>query len=157
MHDISTLIDDQIGIRNAELLPRPDSADIKLRLSQSIAQSQTMRAAVAYWTVGPDDVSPLLATRLSHPNSFLCVDVHFPTDLDQIDRLDDRRANVFLHLRHLGMGTETINRGLPHHLMHTKLLLFDMDDGTAEICRGAITGRCGRSAAPTWRRLWSCG
>ena len=137
MNNISRFTCDEIGIQTVELLPRPGDADIKDRLTRSIAQAQIMRAAVAYWTVGPDDVCPLLATRLSRPKSFLCIDVHFPTDLDQVSLLDGRGANVYLHLRHLSIGTETINRGLPRHLMHTKLLLFDLDDDTAEIWTGS--------------------
>lgn len=124
-------------ILDVSLLPRPNDADIKERLARSIARATTMRAAVAYWTVGPNDVSPLLPTRLGDNGSFLCVDVHFPTDLNQIDQLNARGANVYLHLRHLGIGTETVNRGLPQHLMHTKLLLFDLDDGTSEIWVGS--------------------
>ena len=137
MKPILTTTCEQTGILQSELLPRPGDADVKDRLSQAIAQARTTRAAIAYWTVGPDDVSPVLATRLGDQASFLCVDIHFPTDLDQINLLNDRGANVYLHLKHLGIGTETINRGLPRHLMHTKLLLFDLDDEVAEIWTGS--------------------
>lgn len=116
------------------------------RLRQSILQATVIRGAVAFWTVGPDDVSAEFVRRLAAPGGFLCVDLHLPTSVDQLARLEHRLRlvhpdgdHLFLHLRKAEGTTEPYgaNRGMPENLLHTKALLFDFPDEYAEIWIGS--------------------
>lgn len=125
------------GIIQLELLPDVEAASVIDRLDAAIQKATSARFAVAYWTVGPEDVSSHLARVLGHDNGFLCVDIHYPTDLDQLHALFGQGVNLRLHLRHLATKTERQSAKLPQHLMHSKLLLMDNSDGTAEIWVGS--------------------
>jgi phosphatidylserine/phosphatidylglycerophosphate/cardiolipin synthase-like enzyme len=135
------MVDDQgqvsDSILKVEIVPPTNNPDIRRRLAYSIDSATVMRAAVAYWTIAPNFVSDMLAELLARPDSFLCVDIHYPTDVDQLDPLAKDGANIWLHLRELGSRTEIQNKGIPEHLMHAKLLLFDMLDGKAELWSGS--------------------
>jgi hypothetical protein len=106
-------------------------------LASALSKATSLRAAIAYWTVEPDFVDDNLANVLSNRGSFLCVDLHFPTDIDQLALLKKQEANVHIHIGDLCISTETVERQMPHHLLHTKLLLFDFEDGLAEIWCGS--------------------
>jgi hypothetical protein len=121
----------------AEIVPLTSNPDIRQRLACSIETAVCICAAIAYWTVTPTFVSGELPRLLAKQDSFLCVDIHYPTDIDQLDPLAKNGANVLVHLRELGSRTELQNKGMPEHLMHAKLLLFDMPDGTAELWSGS--------------------
>lgn len=135
------------GILSVDLLhPLGNPPAFFHRLQHSIRAATRMRAAVAFWTVGPNEVSNELANRLAMSDSFLCVDLHLPTSVDQLVTLDAHiRAvdasgqHLFLHLHKIEGQTEAwgSNKHLPENLLHTKALLFDFDDGTAEVWIGS--------------------
>lgn len=120
------------GVLNLELLPDWYHPKVTARLADALKRSMAVRACVAYWTVAPDFVDELLAQRLSGPDGFLCVDYHFPTDIDQLGRLVARGAAVRLHCADL----PSVRRE-PPHLVHAKLLFFWLPDRTAEIWVGS--------------------
>lgn len=138
---------DNPNIFSIELLhPMESPPAFFQRLQRSIRAARCMRGAVAYWTVGPDEVAGELANRLAASGGFLCVDLHLPTSVGQLAALDARiravdtsREHLFLHLHKVEGQTEAwgSNKQLPENLLHTKSLLFDFDDGTAEIWIGS--------------------
>ncbi|TDN37033.1 hypothetical protein A8B98_06480 [Hymenobacter sp. UV11] len=76
-----------------------------------------------------------LVDLLSQPESFCCVDLHLPTDVEKLHafhRLGARQLFVQCHeVRQRG------ERHLHRHLLHTKLLLFDLPLGQAEVWVGS--------------------
>jgi hypothetical protein len=81
--------------------PPVGRANVRLSLSETIERSIALRGAIAYWTVAPDYVSGQLPRLLSLDGSFLCVDIHSPTDTGQLDLLAAAGGQVFIHLRQL--------------------------------------------------------
>ncbi len=138
---------DNSDILSIELLhPLDEPPAFFQRLQRSVLKAQSLRGAVAYWTVAPDLVSPSLAQLLATRKSFLCVDLHLPTSVEMLTQLnqsikehDATGRHLFLHLRDLEGQTEvwSANREMPPHLLHTKSLLFDFEDGTAEVWIGS--------------------
>jgi len=105
------------------------------QLGATICRAQGLYAAVAYWTIGPEVLHDQLVDLLSQPDSFCCVDLHLPTDVDKLHafhRLGARQLFVQCHeVRQRG------ERHLHRHLLHTKLLLFDLPLGQAEVWVGS--------------------
>jgi hypothetical protein len=118
-----------------ELLPDA-SAEVATRLRDTLQASSSLRAAVAFWTIVPNSMGPDLARNLS--TGFLCVDIHYPTSIDNLAILAKGGANVFLHLFDLAGQTEVPGIvGVPPHLMHAKTLLFDLSSNTSELWAGS--------------------
>ena len=127
----------QDGITSIELLPQTwNDPSIRTRLERSLQQAQVFRAAVAYWTVGVHFVGKLLANRLSGPNGYLCIDVHLPTDIDRLADLVRGGADVRIFCEDIDTRTEA-GRSEPRCLLHTKMLLFWMNDRNAELWVGS--------------------
>ena len=120
------------GILNLELTPDWYHPDVRSRLADAVKKAKAIRASIAYWTVATDFVDDLLAERLSGPDGFLCVDYHLPTDIDQLARLAERGAAVYIHCADLPTP-----RREPPQLVHSKILFFWMADRTAEIWVGS--------------------
>ncbi len=112
-----------------------DNRNIIPRLNQTIEVAKALYASVAYWTIGTGILHPRLQQLLKHRPSFCCVDLHFPTNIDKILTLyDDGAHELFLYMRKVTNSSET---RLHRHLLHTKLLLFDLSNGQAELWVGS--------------------
>jgi hypothetical protein len=85
------------GITEVELVPPFDDRVVAHRLQASLQTSTTLRAAVAYWCVGPKELGPNLVPRLGG-DGFLCADIHLPTDIDRLCQMVSGGANVYLYL-----------------------------------------------------------
>lgn len=119
-----------------ELVPALPRAEVVQRLRQQLGRASSLRAAIAYWTLDSALLEPDLARCLR--SGFLCVDIHYPTSIDHLASLARAGANVFLHLFHLVGHTESVGVvGLPPHLMHAKVLLFDRSDGAGQVWTGS--------------------
>ncbi len=104
-------------------------------LDATIARAQRLYGAVAYWTVGPDVLHPRLVELLQQPDSFCCVDLHLPTDVDKLNEFARRGAkHLYIQCHEVRQSGE---RHLHRHLLHTKLLLFDLPKGQAEVWVGS--------------------
>lgn len=125
------------GISKVEAVPSLASSSIIPRLKTSIEGSISMRAAVAYWTVQGSLISDKLVSLLASQSSFLCVDFHLPTNISELCALKKTGANVYLHLVKLPRRAVPSEIGMPSHLLHTKILLFDMQDETSELWVGS--------------------
>jgi len=125
------------GISKVEAVPSLTSSSIIPRLKTSIEGSISIRAAVAYWTVQESLVSDKLVSLLASQSSFLCVDFHLPTNISELCALGKNGANVYLHLAKLPPRVVPSGIGIPQHLLHTKMLLFDKPDNTSELWVGS--------------------
>lgn len=125
------------GISSIEMTPDWHVRDIRARIKKSIAAAHTLRSSIAYWTVPPAFVSPLLASRLKEPDGFLCVDGHLPTDIDQLAALVKLGASVRIHCEDIPTYRQDGKKPEPLGLVHGKIMLFWMRDRTAELWVGS--------------------
>ncbi len=109
-----------------EFLQSKEQRNIKDKLKQSIKECNSLKAAVAFWNI---DINYLkeLADKLSRDDS--CVDIHQPTNIEYLKEFVEKDSNIYLFLYRVETGR--------HPLLHTKLLLFDLPDGKAEIWIGS--------------------
>jgi|GEM_PF-2055901 len=96
-----------------------------------------MQGSVAYWTLKSNYFGTDLTRNLSHHNGFICVDLHAPTSVANICDLRQAGANVFLHMGKLAPRSAFAVPGLPPHLLHSKLLVFNFQNSHAEIWVGS--------------------
>ncbi|MDM8558483.1 hypothetical protein [Candidatus Parabeggiatoa sp. HSG14] len=111
-----------------EFLQSQQQRNIKEKLEQSINECVSLKGAVAFWKLDTDYLKGL-ADKLSHNDSYVCVDIHQPTDIDCLKKFVEKDSNIYLFLYRVETGR--------HPLLHTKLLLFDFPDGKAEIWIGS--------------------
>jgi HKD family nuclease len=125
-----------IDENNIELLPLWQPSEVHTRLANVLNKAESLRAAVAFWTVEPHYVSHQLSDRLGGKNGFLCVDYHLPTDIDELADLTSSGANVHIFCQ---KATTKNQNGIveSRHLLHSKLLLFSYPDGTSELWVGS--------------------
>lgn len=124
------------GISSIEMVPAWSAPDVRPRIADCIARARVLRSSVAYWTVSPDFIDQRLADRLSDPDGFLCVDLHLPTDIDQLAALARRGASVRIYCEEIPTFSDD-QRKEPPYLVHAKMLLFWMPDRTAELWIGS--------------------
>jgi hypothetical protein len=102
------------------------------RLNELSVNSIKINAAVCYWTIPPVELAPSFVSALRHEDSCLIVDIHSPTSIDSLAELNLAGANVCLYLFQIIGKTEVADsKGIPDHLMHAKVFVFDY--GTSEI------------------------
>ena len=118
-----------------ELLPNTQtSSSVKTKLEDAIIRSISLQGAVAFWTIPVEYIS-ILAHKLSDKNSFMCVDFHHPTNIDNISDFTLNGANMFLHDYQL--TTSVYNENRPNALLHTKILHFEFENNTTETWIGS--------------------
>lgn len=125
------------GITEVKAVPFLGSSSIVPRLKSSIEGSVRVRAAVAYLTISENFISNQLISKLASQYSFLCVDFHLPTNVSALCAMRKSGANVYLHLTRLAPRALPSTIGMPPHLLHTKMLLFDMPDHASELWVGS--------------------
>jgi hypothetical protein len=102
------------------------------RLNALSRRAQSIQAAIAYWCFPPSRLDGAFVAALGHPDGYLCGDLHPPTSVDCLVDLKAGGANLYLHLFQLVGRTEVPDsKGIPDHLMHSKVLVFD--SGASEI------------------------
>lgn len=123
-------------ISKAELLPTDwKNRSVVNRLNQTLGLAKALYASVAFWTISPGYLSPRLEQLLAKRPSFCCVDLRGGTNLNRLLAFHDAGAReLFLFLRKVTQSSEL---ALNRHLLHTKLLLFDLPDGQAELWVGS--------------------
>jgi len=102
------------------------------RLNELSVGAVRINAAVCYWTMPASDLAPAFISALRHKESCLVVDIHSPTSIDSLAGLNLAGSNIFLYLFQITGKTESADsKGIPDHLMHAKIFVFDY--GTREI------------------------
>lgn len=128
------------GVKNIELIPTlGDSIDITARLTKLLDESQSVKAAIAFWTFSYPRLASMVgsigASAFQGPGSFICVDIQEPTNIDALASLDHSNVNIHLNLRRLDPLQKKLTPSIG--LLHTKVLVIDKNDGDAEIWVGS--------------------
>ena len=92
--------------------------------------------AVAYWTIPNDYFGDDLIELLKKKESFACVDISSPTDIDELCKLAKQSCNLYFYTESLvwdGKNKQPNNR----NLLHSKVLLFDLPKNLASIWIGS--------------------
>ncbi len=114
---------------------RTSNQKVEKRFNESVKRCKNnpngfLRVCVAFWTY--KSISSITEV-LKRPNSTICVDIHSPTDIEQLDTLVNSGVqSIFLFLYRNGA---TNQQQLP--LLHSKIFLFNFGDGSAEIWMGS--------------------
>lgn len=117
------------------LLPSdPHHRSILADLNDTIHRAEALYGSICFWSIGPD-VLPGLATLLSRPDSFCVADIHLPTKIDNLHLFHKQGASLYLFFKEL--RPQRPDAYLQRHLLHTKMLLFDLPDGAAELWVGS--------------------
>lgn len=105
-----------------ELIPKAGKtkgmANITKILNDDFKMSQSFKGAIAFYSINNSILSPQAKSILSDDNSFLCVDINLPTNIEKLNILYESGCNIYLHI-FLNDGNK-----FEKHLMHTKLLYF---------------------------------
>lgn len=128
------------GINNIELIPPFNSdVDISDRILKLFKEAKSLRAAIAFWTLSAKrfiDISGFNAYQvLKDSNSFLCVDIQSPTNIDHLADLVQKGVPVYLNIRRLANEFKKLSSSVG--LLHTKILLADKENGEAEFLIGS--------------------
>jgi hypothetical protein len=108
------------------------ASDAYRKLNELSVGSVKINAAICYWTIPPGDLAPAFISALRHKDSCLVVDIHSPTSIGSLAELNLAGVHIFLYLFQIVGKTEVADsRGIPDHLMHAKIFVFDY--GTSEI------------------------
>lgn len=99
-------------------------------LNRTIHRAEAVYGSIFFWSIGTD-VLHGLATLLSTPYSFCIADIHLPTNVDKLNQFHQKDARLFLSFKEL--NPKRPDAYLQRHLLHTKMLLFDLPDGHAEL------------------------
>lgn len=111
------------------------------RLNELAVGSIRINAAVCYWTMPPNDLGPEFLSALRHKDSCLVVDIHSPTSIDSLAKFNQAGANIYLYLFQIVGKTEVPDaRGIPDHLMHAKVFVFDYGSNEIKIWVGSHNG-----------------
>lgn len=111
------------------------------RLKDISVGAVKINAAVCYWTMLPTELGADFLSALKHPDSCLVVDIHAPTSIDSLAKFKSQSANIYLYLFQIVGKTEVPDsKGIPDHLMHAKVLIFDYDLDEVKIWVGSHNG-----------------
>jgi len=129
------------GILSITFLPSfGDSVDIGPKISKLFHDSEKIRASIAFWTLSFQDLlsitnDPYMLQAMKTEDSYLCCDIQLPTNIDALAGLKKAGVDVILNFRRLVPALRKFSSSLG--LLHTKMILADKKDGTAEIWVGS--------------------
>ncbi|MBN3946831.1 MAG: hypothetical protein HWQ38_10170 [Nostoc sp. NMS7] len=132
------LIVNQMNI-DIELIPTVKKSSIKERLKESLCKCENVKGAVAYWTIDTDFIKEL-ALVLKRENSYYCIDLHSPTNIDYLANFKRSGSNIFLHNYEIKKNSENYelkDKKKVSYLLHSKIILFEMPDNNVEIWLGS--------------------
>lgn len=111
------------------------------RLAVLAVDACCIRAVMAYWTIPALDLPLHFLQALKHSDSYLCVDIHNPTSINALESLNSEGVNVGLHLfSTTGKSEVDDSLGMPNHLMHSKVIIFDYDNADSIVWVGSHNG-----------------
>ena len=126
------------GITALELLPHATgSLDLVDQVSKLFREAKSLRASIAFWTLSPDQLNSITRGNsirvLSEKESFLCVDIQNPTNLEHLANLASIGIKVFLNIRKLPKALEPLKISTSPGLLHTNVILADLANEQAEL------------------------
>lgn len=111
------------------------------RLADLSVGTSCIRAVMAYWTIPAGDLPTDFVQGLKNPEGFLCVDIHNPTSIDALASLKRVGVDISLHLvSTTGKSEIEDSTGMPNHLMHSKVIVFDYEGRDSIIWVGSHNG-----------------
>ncbi|MCW5313117.1 hypothetical protein GTQ43_04570 [Nostoc sp. KVJ3] len=122
-----------------ELIPAVEKSSIKRRLEDALSKCDNVKGAVAYWTIDTDFIKNL-ASVLQREDSYYCIDIHKPTNIDYLANFKQSGANIFLHnydLKSNSSNYELKKENKIPYLLHSKIILFEMPENNVEIWLGS--------------------
>lgn len=130
------------GIADLELLPAfSGRMDIRDQISALFGEAKTVRASIAFWTLSPDQLNTMTKGNgigvLRKKESFLCVDIQYPTNIDRLAKLVSLGIEIFLNIRKLPKALDRLRISTSPGLLHTKVLLADMANDQAQFWIGS--------------------
>lgn len=106
------------------------------RLNESIKKAEALYGAVCFWSIGPDALDERLSELLGQSRSFCIVDIHIPTNFDNLLLFyQEGGTNFYVFAKQIKVKTGEYY--LQRHLLHTKMLVFDMPGNQAEVWVGS--------------------
>ncbi|WP_298357922.1 hypothetical protein [Runella sp.] len=116
-----------------ELVPTLTNSSVKSRLEHLFETCQVFKGCTAFWTIDIGFLSSF-ASALLKPNSFFCADIQLPTNIRKIAEFSKIGVKeIYLHLYRQSPLEYTKNT----NLLHSKVLLFQLNDEDAEIWIGS--------------------
>ena len=130
------------GITALELLPSATGRlDIADQISRLFRSAKTVRASIAFWTLSPEQLNSITRGNgirvLTEKESYLCIDIQNPTNIDHLANLVGLGVKIFLNIRKLPKSVEPLRISTSPGLLHTKTLLADMENDQAELWIGS--------------------
>lgn len=111
------------------------------RLADLSVGASCIRAVMAYWTIPVGDLPAPFVQGLKNAGGCLCVDIHNPTSIDALASLKKEGVDVCLHLvSTTGKSEVEDSTGMPNHLMHSKVVIFDYDGRDSVVWVGSHNG-----------------
>lgn len=111
-----------------KFLQSNEQMSIREHIQYSIEKSISIKGTVAFWTINTTFFKGL-SEKLASTNSYVCVDIHKPTDIDSLNGFVEKGANIYLFMYRKDNGK--------FPLMHAKFLMFEFDDEQVEIWLGS--------------------
>jgi HKD family nuclease len=118
-----------------ELIPGLSNTDIKLRFEGLLVNCISVKGCVAFWTIGSNYFNnQALVKALKKENSFYCVDIQEPTNIDKIaEYVKSGVEEIYLHKYRL----DPSQYNLTTNLLHSKVTLFELKNNEIEIWIGS--------------------
>ena len=130
------------GITALELIPDAlGRLDLVDHIRKLFKNAMALRASIAFWTLSPEQLNSISRGNgirvLCERDSFLCVDIQNPTNIDHLANLVRLGIKVFLNIRKLPKAVEPLKISTSPGLLHTKFLLADIEDNQAALWIGS--------------------
>lgn len=122
-----------------ELIPAVEKSSVKKRLEDALSKCENVKGAVAYWTIDTDFIKNL-ASVIQREDSYYCIDIHKPTNIDYLANFKQFGANIFLHTYDLKSNSSNYELKAQNkipYLLHSKIILFEMPENNVEIWLGS--------------------
>ena len=131
---------DDLGIESLCIIPpQKNWINLNSQIQTFFSESECVRAAIAFWSISESDLQLLTGHRgvqvLKNEDSFLCVDIQKPTNIDHLASLVQKGVKVFLNIRRLPgpLAKYSTSSGL----LHTKMLLSNRSNEQADFWIGS--------------------
>ena len=130
---------DDLGIESLCIIPPQKRISLDSQIRTFFSESECVRAAIAFWSISESHLQKLTGNRgiqvLKNEDSFLCVDIQKPTNIDHLASLVQKGVKVFLNIRRLPgpLAKYSTSPGL----LHTKMLLSNRSNEQADFWIGS--------------------
>lgn len=117
---------------------------VKPRLKELIKQAECLQMSVAYWTINKnyfyfsDKEDNYLVNLLTKKDSFACIDISLPTNVSNVCEIAAQTDTLYFYTRSFSkVNSQGQTPHMVNHLLHSKILLFDLPNEQASIWIGS--------------------